>query len=73
MTRRRPQSSPETKKANQWQFGVEKGQFDGVFEKKVAVRYASDSDQKIQQHEEVAEPQASAYACGVHYGGAQGF
>ena len=37
------------------------------------MRYAPDGDQKVQKHEEVVEPQASAYACRIQHRSAQGF
>ena len=51
-------SGTERKEAEQRQLDTEKRQLDRGFEEKVSLCGAANCDQKVEQHEQIAEPKA---------------
>jgi hypothetical protein len=62
---------PKPEKAEERQIHIEKGQFYRTLQEKIAVGYAADGDEKIEQDKEIAEPEARADRGRVHHGVAQ--
>jgi hypothetical protein len=58
---------PEPEEAKERQIHIEEWQLDRFLEEQVLVRDAAHSDQKVEQHEEIAEPQARTDASGIDH------
>ena len=61
----------EPEEAEERQVHIEERQLDGALQEKIAMGDAANSDEKVEQHKEIAEPQSPADTGGINHGVAQ--